>query len=78
MFSTKTCLYNFDTFKPHLYVVELGFAGVNIIFLISAQKHRFAEAVLTNTHNLFFEQKCEKYQRFLSGNFQLSVVKFSI
>ena len=25
--------------KPHLYIVKLGFAGVNIIFLISAQKH---------------------------------------
>ena len=34
---TKTCLYNFDTLKPHFYIVKLGFTGVNIIFLISAQ-----------------------------------------
>ena len=29
-----------------------------------------AEAVLTSTHNLCFEQKYEKYESFLSGNFQ--------
>ena len=34
---TKTYLYNFDALKPHLYIVKLGFTGVNIIFLISAQ-----------------------------------------
>ena len=34
---TKTCLYNFDPLKPHLYIVKLGFTGVYIIFLISAQ-----------------------------------------
>ena len=34
---TKTCLYNFDPLKPHFYIVILGFAGVCIIFLISAQ-----------------------------------------
>ena len=38
-FITKTDLYNFDPFKPHFYVVKLGFTGVYIIFLISAQKH---------------------------------------
>ena len=37
---TKTCLYNLDPLKPHFYVVKLGFTGVCIIFLISAQKHR--------------------------------------
>ena len=31
-----------------------------------------------STHNLCFEQKYEKYQRFLSENFQLFGVKFSI
>ena len=36
----KTCLYNVDPLKPHFYIVKLGFAGVYIIFLISAQKHR--------------------------------------
>ena len=39
LFITKTCLYNFDPLKPHFYIVKLGFIGVYIIFLISAQKH---------------------------------------
>ena len=68
----KTYLYNFDPLKPHLYIVKLGFTGVYIIFLISAQKHRLwvlvrtprRAAVLTSTHNLCFEQKYEKYQNF--------------
>ena len=34
---TKTHLYNFDPLKPHFYIVKLGFTGVYIIFLISAQ-----------------------------------------
>ena len=33
----KTYLYKFDPLKPHFYIVDLGFAGVYIIFLISAQ-----------------------------------------
>ena len=44
---TKTCLYNFDPLKPHFYVVKLGFTGVYIIFLISAQKHRLWVLVRT-------------------------------
>ena len=70
---TKTRLYNFDPLKPHFYIVKLGFTGVYIIFLISAQKHRlwvFCEAVLTSTHNICFEQKYEKYLNFSSENFQ--------
>ena len=34
---TKAYLYNFDPLKPHFYIVKLGFTGVTIIFLISAQ-----------------------------------------
>ena len=34
---TKTYLYNFDPFKPHFYIVKLGFTRVYIIFHISAQ-----------------------------------------
>ena len=37
---TKTYLYKFDTpppLKPHFHTVKLGFTGVYIIFLISAQ-----------------------------------------
>ena len=43
----KTRLYNFDPFKPHFYVVILGFTGVCIIFLISAQTHRLWVLVRT-------------------------------
>ena len=42
------------------------------------RKNRLAEAVLTSTHNLCFEQKYEKDQSFLSENFQFLEVKFSI
>ena len=31
-----------------------------------------------STHNLFFEQECEKYQNFLSVNASVLVVKFSV
>ena len=34
---TKTYLYNFEPLKPHFYIVKLGFTGVYIIFIISAQ-----------------------------------------
>ena len=34
---TKTYLYNFDPFKPHFYIVKVGFTGVYIIYLISSQ-----------------------------------------
>ena len=48
--------------------------------------NRLAEAVLTSTHNLFFEQKYEKISEFLSENFFnfffffffFLVVKFSV
>ena len=34
---TKTHLYNFDPLEPHFYIVKLGFTGIYISFLISAQ-----------------------------------------
>ena len=37
LYITKTCLYNFDHLKPHFHIVKLGFTGVYIICLISAQ-----------------------------------------
>ena len=37
--SRKHALYNIYPLKPHFYVVKLGFTGVYIIFLISAQEH---------------------------------------
>ena len=74
---TKTCLYDFYPLKPHFYTVKLGFTGVYIIFLISAQKHILYVLVrVTSTHNLCFEQKHEKYQNFLSENFHFLVVNF--
>ena len=45
---------------------------------MGTRKNRLAEAVLTSTHSLCFEQKHEKYQNFLSENFQFLAVKFSI
>ena len=36
----KARLYNLNLVKPHFYIVNLEFTGINIIFLISAQKHR--------------------------------------
>ena len=47
---------------------------------MGTRSNRIAEAVLTSTHNLCFEQKYEKYQKFLSENFHFFfflVVKFS-
>ena len=66
------------------FIIKLGFTGVHvcIIFLISARKYilwvlvrtalpnRLAEAVLTSTHNLCFEQKFEKYQNFYLKTFR--------
>ena len=50
---TKTCLYNFDPLKPHFYIVKLGFTGVYIIFLISAQKRRLWVLVRTASPRRF-------------------------
>ena len=52
-FITKTCLYNVDPLKLHFYIVKLGFTGVNIIFLISAQKHRLWVLVRTASPRRF-------------------------
>ena len=39
--------------KPHFYIVKLGFTGVYIIFLISAQKHRLWVLVRTASSRRF-------------------------
>ena len=49
----KTYLYNFDPLKPHFYTVKLGFTGVYISFLISAQKHRLWVLVRTASARRF-------------------------
>ena len=73
---TKTCLYNFDLLKPHFYIVKLGFTGVYIIFLISAQNIDCGYSL--EPPRDVFEQKYEKLSEFLSENFQFLEVKFSI
>ena len=81
---TKTHLYNVDPLQSHFYIVKLGFTGVYIIFLISAQNHklwvlvRTLEAVLKSTINLCVEQKYENYQNFYMICFPFLVVKFLI
>ena len=50
---TKTYLCNSDPLKPHFYIVKLGFTGVYIIFLISAQKHRLWVLVRTASARRF-------------------------
>ena len=50
---TKTRLYNFDPLKPHFCIVKLGFTGVYIILLISAQKHRLWVLVRTASARQF-------------------------
>ena len=50
---TKTCLYNFDPRKPLFYIIKLGFTGVYIIFLVSAQKHRLWVIVRTASARRF-------------------------
>ena len=82
---TKTYLYNFDPLKPHFYIVKLGFTGVYIIFLISAQNIDCGYSLEPprrggshEYHNLCFEKKKEKYQYFLSENFPFFLVKFSV
>ena len=76
MFITKTSLYNFDPFKPHFYIVKLGFTGVYIIFLILLKTsivgtyyNHLVEAVLMSTRNQCFEKKYETYQNLLSDFF---------
>ena len=50
---TKTRLY-FDPLKPRFYTVKLGFTGVYISFLISAQKHKLWVLVRTASPSFHF------------------------
>ena len=72
---TKTHLYIFDPLKPHFYIVKLGFTGVFIIFLISAQNIDCGYSLEPPRRGgsneypqsmLCFEQNYEKYPKFLS------------
>ena len=79
---TKTYLYNVDPLKPHFYIVKLGFTGVYIIILISAQNidcgYSLEPPRLTSTHNLCFEQKYEKNIRICIWKLSVLMVKFLI
>ena len=85
VYITKTCVYNFDALKPHFYIVKRVYRGIHYFsyfcpktLIVGTRYNRFAEAVLTNTHNLCFEQKYEKYQNCFIWKFSFLVVKFSI
>ena len=69
---TKTCLYNFDPLEPHFYIVKLGFAGVQVIFLISDQNMDCGYSLEPPRPQFSFEQKYEKYHSF----FYLQILKF--
>ena len=45
---------------------------------MDTHKNRLAEAILTSTHNLCFEQEYKKYQNFLSEIFSFLEVIFFI
>ena len=78
-------IYNFDCLEPHFYIVKLGFTGVYIIFLISAQNTDCGYSLEpprrggSNEYpQSMFCAEYEKYLRFLSENFQFLEIKFSI
>ena len=83
---TKTSLYNFDPLKPHFYIVKLGFTGVYIIFLISAQNIDCGYSLEpprrggSNEYpQSMFWAEIWKISEFLSENFHFFlVVKFSL
>ena len=67
-------------------IVKLGFKGVNIIFLISAQKHILWVLVRTASPRRFLQvhticvlsRNMKKKSEFLSENVQFLVMKFSV
>ena len=85
-FITKTCLYNFDPLKPHFYTVKLGFTGVYIIFVISAQKHILWVLVRTASARRFYRvptiyvlsRNMKNIRFFYVKNCHFWVVKFSV
>ena len=82
---TKTCLCNFDPLKPHFYTVKLGFTGVYISFLISAQTHRLwvlvrnaSQRRFQRVPTIYVLSRNMKNIIVLSENFQFLEVKFSV
>ena len=72
---TSILLYIYTSILLYFYtsihhIVKLGFTGVYIIFLISAQNIDCGYSLgPPRRHNLWFEEKYEKYQKILSENF---------
>ena len=71
----QTCPCIVHPLTPHFYIVELGFTGVYIIFLILALKQRLLVRV-TSTHNLCFEQKKKKITIFHLKIILFTAVKY--
>ena len=59
-------LYNFDSLKPHFYIVKLGVTGPYIIFLFLFKN---IDCVYSLEPPQCFEQKCEKCQNFYLKTF---------
>ena len=83
---TKTYPYNFEPLKSHFYIVKLGFTGVYIICLISAQNIDCGYSLEPPRRGGFkrvptiydLSRNMKNIKSFLSENFQLLEVKFSI
>ena len=73
---TKTYLYNLDPLKPHFYIVKLGFTGVYIIFLISAQNIDCGYSL--EPQSMFWEETWKISEFFIWKFFIFLVVKFSV
>ena len=67
------------TSQKHAYIIltllNWGLQGYTLFFLFLLKK---IDCGYSSTYNLCFDQKYEKYQIFLSENFQFLEVKFSI
>ena len=81
---TKTHLYNIDPLKPYFCIVKLGFTGVYIIFLISAQNIGCGYSLeppcrggSNEYQQSMFWAEIWKISFFLSEKFQFLQVKFS-
>ena len=71
--------YDFDPLKPHFYIVKLGFAGVYIIFVISAQKHRLWWGGSNEyPQSMFLAEIWKISEFFIWKNCHFLVVKFSV
>ena len=78
----ETCPCNVYPLEPHLYIAKLGYAGVYLFFLFLLQNidcgYSLEPPLLTCTHNLCFEQKLEKCQKFSAEIFQFLKLKKSL